>query len=224
MNKELIKKYKAEFDHFINDGKLLYRSDRTDFRWTPVEYGSLFAANCNDVIDIIINDEYSEFRKALAEGKIVQYNPKCSIHDRWDDIPKGNSLSPTRAATLKNYRIKPDEPKFEVGDWIINTKPPYNFGKEPSKPFLVKQDWIDHIKKYGKTYGGNTANTGELDNFILWKPRPGELVCYGIDKDQLHVGRYSHQESDGHAIENISHLVYDIAPVVFDLSPYKDNS
>lgn len=113
MNKELIKKYKVEFEHWLNEGKVCYLNKR-DNVWINdiVEWGMHY-----EKVIIVIDDEYVEFRKALAEGKTVQYNPLMSNHDRWDNIPVGNKLSPTKCDSIKNYRIKP-EPKFKVGDYV----------------------------------------------------------------------------------------------------------
>ena len=80
MNKELIKKYKAEFDHWLNGGELLYSyiddkllwksMDEIDKNTYPVYIRNPFQLSEHHII--IINDEYVEFRKALAEGKIVE--------------------------------------------------------------------------------------------------------------------------------------------------------
>ena len=107
MNKQLINKYKLEFDHWLNGGKLLCYTEVdgpyyevTDEKWDFV---------CD--IGFIINDEYSEFRKALAEGKAIEYLGQSS--NLWHEVPEPDfSLHPTC------YRIKPDEPKFKVGDFV----------------------------------------------------------------------------------------------------------
>ena len=107
MNKQLINKYKHEFDHWLNGGKLLCYTEVdglyyevTDEKWDFV---------CD--IGFIINDEYSEFRKALAEGKAIEYLGQSS--NLWHEVPEPDfSLHPTC------YRIKSDEPKFKVGDFV----------------------------------------------------------------------------------------------------------
>ena len=80
MNKELIKKYKAEFEHWLNGGELLYSyiddkllwksMDEIDKNTYPVYTRNPFQLSEHHII--IINDEYVEFRKALAEGKTVE--------------------------------------------------------------------------------------------------------------------------------------------------------
>ena len=107
MNKQLINKYKPEFDHWLNEGKILYKHTNSNAWWNeePWSYSSSY------VTAIIINDEYVELRKALAEGKTIEYLGQSS--NLWHEVPEPDfSLHPTC------YRIKPDEPKFKVGDFV----------------------------------------------------------------------------------------------------------
>ena len=121
MNKQLINKYKHEFDHWLNGGKLLCYTEVdgpyyevTDEKWDFV---------CD--IGFIINDEYVELRKALAEGKTIQIYDVIEQHlsDRtfdkfgWRDF-KSFTSSSSFSKTPDLYRIKPDEPKFKVGDFV----------------------------------------------------------------------------------------------------------
>ena len=115
MNKELIKKYKKEFDHWLNGGSTLLGIRNlvsSTIRWYPSISDPFEEESTSGELLVIINDEYIEFRKALAEGKIIQINN--SKPETWIDID---------ADKLANYnpsflRIKPDEPKFKVGDFV----------------------------------------------------------------------------------------------------------
>lgn len=121
MNKELIKKYKHEFDHWLNEGKILYKHIHSDvwYNEDPWDYSPDY------IIAIIINDEYSKFRKALSEGKTIQIYDVIEQHisDRtfdkfgWRDF-KSFTASSSFSKTPDLYRIKPDEPKFKVGDFV----------------------------------------------------------------------------------------------------------
>ena len=66
MNKELINKYKLEFDYWLNGGKILYKHTNSNAWWNeePWSYSISY------VTAIIIKDEYVELRKALAEGDL----------------------------------------------------------------------------------------------------------------------------------------------------------
>ncbi len=184
MNKSLIKKYKPEFEHWLAGGTILYKH-KNSLAWRTTD---CWDYEIEYVQAIIINDKYVEFRKALAEGKIVQYNfgnygiNRKDFPNTWKDLDTSVGILADRAYP-DNYRIKPEEPQFKVGDWVINTKPPHNFGKEPSAPFCITQDWLDHIKEHGKTIQGNTRITGDLENFIPWQPKPGEW-CWFFDKNK----------------------------------------
>ena len=73
----------------------------------------------------IIDDEYVEFRKALAEGKTIQFNfgnsgpNKTDFPNVWKDLDLSIGILANRALP-ENYRIKPEpeESKFKVGDWV----------------------------------------------------------------------------------------------------------
>ena len=68
MNKELILKYKTEFDHWLNGGELLIRNNDEDIwiNMTEVHWDMN-----HETVSIIINDEFSELRKALCYEKTI---------------------------------------------------------------------------------------------------------------------------------------------------------
>ena len=78
MNKELIKKYKAEFDHWLKNSKcttgnsLLVRywnySKHCYGNYTPVSSNYSWDPANALMPNYVINDEYVEIRKALADG------------------------------------------------------------------------------------------------------------------------------------------------------------
>ena len=98
------------------------------------------------------NDEYAEFRKAQADGKVIQFKSKtvCSLVD----AQKGHTFG--NADVLKDsYCIKPDEPKFKVGDWI--------------------REQSGEIWQLGHT----VIDGSHVDTYCeLWRPQEGEWVCY----------------------------------------------
>lgn len=135
MNKELIKKYKPEFEHWLNGGKLLIKLS-TGWEPVPLDYAWHLTSKL-----IIIDDEYVELRKALAEGKTIQVydviyqhltDPKLDTYG-WKDF-KSFTKSSTFTHSPETYRIKPEEPKFKVGDWVRDGKNIYKF-IEPSSTY-----------------------------------------------------------------------------------------
>ncbi len=153
MNTELIKKYKAEFDHFLNGGELLIRyydyEDREYKEWKEVDRnynwndGSLYKAP-----QFIINDNFSELRKALCDGKTVQAYYK--FNDTWNDI-----IKPEFKDNVSNYRIKPEEPKFKIGDFV--------------------RDIISG--KVSQVNNEDIAN-GKYSQVTKWEPSPRELCWF----------------------------------------------
>ena len=174
MNKELIKKYKAEFDHWLNGGKLLQKQINLAI---PAEWEE-FLEDWDWPIDkliVIINDEYVEFRKALAEGNTIQYYECIYQHemdvnlDRYDWLDwKSATHSSSFTKTLK-YRIKPEEPKFKVGDWVVN---------KTSKQRIVKK--ITSIYSDTVTVGDTEVgiNVMLINDLELWKPEKGEYCWF----------------------------------------------
>ena len=108
MNKELILKYKTEFDHWLNGGKLRHKAYG---KWEQTN--NIWSCRTADIAAVIIDDEYVEFRKALAEGKTIQHISATT--GEWVDFNKGFKLTPsyTFLATPEYYRIKSDRHKFK---------------------------------------------------------------------------------------------------------------
>ena len=133
MNKALIKKYKAEFEHWMNGGKLLIKMS-TGWEPIPLDYTWHLTGKL-----IIINDEYVEFRKALAEGKIVEFKHHQVGYDEWEIVTPEHlfqSVVPGR-----EYRIKPEEPKFKVGDIVQNFESVYSILDEKTADYLNSNDY-----------------------------------------------------------------------------------
>ena len=165
MNKKLINKYKPEFDYWLNEGKILYKHTNSIAWWNeePWSYSLSY------VTAIIINDEYVEFRKALAEGKTIQ--TYYEFNQTWNDV-----INPTFKDQLKFYRIKPDEPKFKVGDFVTHES--LKITRQITK---VGDDFI-----YFKEGSWALPHVEGFSNkLILWTPVKGEW-CWFWDKCTPH--------------------------------------
>ena len=162
MNKKLINKYKPEFDYWLNEGKILYKHTNSIAWWNeePWSYSLSY------VTAIIIKDEYVELRKALAEGKIVQYLGQNS--NMWHEVPEPNfNLHPTC------YRIKPDKPNFKVGDFVRYIHSTTAIALE-----------INNIN--GNRYYFTNSEMSCLEHELeLWQPKPNEW-CWFWDKCTPH--------------------------------------
>lgn len=186
MNKELIKKYKAEFDYWIDGGELMYLTSFSSTRVTATCVEDLFSNPTNHIKGIITNDEYAEFRKALCEGQAIQYNPNLSMHNRWDDI---TTISPSITDSIKNYRIKPDEPKFKVGDWVTHIDYKTTVGKivEIFNVPNARECYVD----WGCDKGSHWKN-----KLKLWEPETGEY-CWFINGNKIILVKYMSMLEDG---------------------------
>ena len=119
MNKELIKTYFKEFEHWINGGKVLSKYTLLP-EWSDNQTEDIWRIPSKDIskVLIVINDEYVEFRKAMAEGKTVQYQDYFS--KEWLDMKTDHFHGSSDKFYEGVYRIKLDEPKFQIGDWITD--------------------------------------------------------------------------------------------------------
>lgn len=182
MNKELILKYKVEFDHWLNGGKILYASYDLDEKnysaWYELHHDCKWDYNNAYRFKFIINDAYVELRKALAEGKTIQLNEAEKFSDQnrgWVDLSCTSLGSSTNLFPVEYYRIKPEEPKFKVGDWVrVKTGTfEYDGTARISKGVkrLSKSDmWLFNENHY-------KCNP---DNYIEhWQPKEGEWCWVG---------------------------------------------
>jgi len=176
MNKELIKKYQTEFDHWLNGGELLTSIDKIN--WEDVTDNNSWS-NIDRVY--IINDKYIEFRKALAEGKTIQIHN--TFDDSWTDVP-----NPKFTGHKDYYRIKPEEPQFKVGDFVrnanINLIKQYTLSDlEYDKKANHENNWIKWEPQAGElcwfTHDIGVKNVGYLKEFKEISADTSYRDCYG---------------------------------------------
>lgn len=181
MNKKLIKKYKAEFEHWLNGGNVqaFYIKD-DEPKWITDEECIEYEGNDNfshimqnslepDDVLIIIDDEYVQFRSALIEGKTVQYNfgnygiNRKDFPNTWKDLDPSIGILSDRSCP-ENYRIKPDMPKFKVGDWVVHN----GVIKQVTKAVDGLIDSLDN----------QVAVIMKDESLELWEPKDGDLCWF----------------------------------------------
>ena len=148
MNKALINKYWKEFCHWKDDGEVeVFTGLATGNGWTTISHNYLWTSP-NAIL--VISDEYVEYRKALAEGKTVErIYSRGTPNERWQECPIYTEFP------LEDYRIKPDEPEFKVGDYIITP----NHGIRLIHKIDNKNCYYDSV---------NTANKYKMSELRLW--------------------------------------------------------
>ena len=161
MNKELIKKYKAEFAHWLNGGKL--QAKFVNDPWEEATEGIFSFTTINFIL--VIEDEYVELRKALAEGKTIQmYCKYDGVTPIWDDMTEVIK-SIGFVMTKENYRIKPEEPKFKIGDWVRDLR--------DNRVFQINS----------VNFNLNLSITNGV--YIHWQPKPGEWCWFYQSKREI---------------------------------------
>ena len=170
MNLELIKKYEKEFLHMLHGGKVLI-GKKDLVTNTTKWYTSVLNpfVETSESILIVIDDIYSTYRKALAEGKIVEANynkwvfPKIPTK-RWDTMA-GEDFD---RYGIDDLRIKPEEPEFKVGDWITVNGPAGTFTECVSG---INDD----------TYTLSGTDICFKSQATKWEPKEGEICIFWDD-------------------------------------------
>jgi len=173
MNKDQILKYKDAFDYWLGGGDLWCRL-------TTEPKGWIYIPTQNDIFPMgsmaiyVQDDEYVELRKAQADGKTIQFKNIATSHE-WIDIGEGTSYSASFGGDVENYCIKPDEPTFKVGDWVLHT---------PNGQ--VKQLCVLQIR------GITQLNTWR--HYQPWQPKENEWCVFHNGSDQATIARYKVKE------------------------------
>lgn len=116
----------------------------------------------------VISDEYVEYRKALAEGKTIQYKDREGF---WNKIEYK-----LEEYHLEELRIKPEELKFKAGDWV-------------RLPRLE----VDYIYKVTENtvclthFGSIGIYTDTYQNLELWQPKPGEWCWFWNEPSDIPI-------------------------------------
>ena len=185
MNLQLIQKYEKEFLHMLHGGKVLMgkRDPVTNtIKWYPSVLNPF--VEISDNIIIVLDDMYLPYRTALAEGKTVQFfNTKERLYDSskplntWQDIDKIHTKG-----RQSDYRIKPEEPKFKVGDFVryIHTNSP--------KPLRIINI---NCERY---YFENAEIILRVDEIEKWEPKAGEWCIFWDNShtNEAMIARYSY--------------------------------
>ena len=174
MNKQLIKKYKAEFDHWLNGGKVqvFYKKDTLP-RWITDDE----CISCEDIdnfnhilqnslepedVLIAIDDYYSEFRIAMAEGKTIEY---LGYKNEWKNLTE--NCRKLEGIRLEELRVKPERHKFKVGNWVIHN------GKYKRVTKAI-DGYIDSLDN-------KVAVIMKDESLELWEPKSNEYFWYKND-------------------------------------------
>ena len=169
MRKETILNYEKEFLAWckgesillgapasMHEKPLVWREVRDFNDWKPL-----------DTV-YVLNDSYSTYRKALAEGKSIQmlcrYDKMEPIWDDMTEVIKSIGFVDVK----ENYKIKPEEPKFKVGDWVVEI--------HSTTKAQVLELFGNQIRV--KFCYPDAIITTDSSDFIPWVPKKGEYCWF----------------------------------------------
>ena len=179
MNKELIKTYFEEFKHWLNGGNVqVYYKKDDEPKWLTDEECIEYEGHDNfnhimqnslepeDVL-IAIDDYYIKFRKAMAEGKIVEY---LDFKNEWRDLRE--NCRKLEGVCLSRLRVKPERHKFKTGDWVIHN----GVAKRVTKT----------IDGYINSLDNEVAVIMKEESLELWEPEDEKYFWYKNDLVKFH--------------------------------------
>ena len=171
MRKETIIKYEKEFLAWckgesvllgaptsMHDRTLIWREVRDFNDWKPL-----------DTV-YVLNDSYSIYRKAMAEGKIVEAAIGYSTLDGyiWESIEDDKF----HIYGTDELRIKPEQHKFKKGDWVIHNG-------EYKQVTKAVDGYIDSLDN-------QVAVIIKEESLELWEPKEKEYFWYKNDLVKFH--------------------------------------
>jgi len=124
----------------------------------------------------VINDELSEFRRAVADGKQLQILNKLGNKPTWDDRYYDN---PNTLERYHEFRIKSDKPKFKLGDWVKNNE--YGLFQITPSNIGSCNDINNHVGRFKTEH---------------WELRPGEWCWFWGDSKEPLLGQFKYMDSD----------------------------
>lgn len=195
MNRDIIKANKKEFDYWLENGKnsILVKAI---LGWTPLDIDS----NWNlEGYEIVINDKLVAYRKALVEGKKVYTKSgswACDSSDRYTSISEddlninivyyieGITDLVFEAVDSFGYRVKPKEPKFKVGDKIINA--------ENKKVYIFNESDLKTI----------ISNPENYKYDVKWAPTEDEYCWFSNDEVEPFIARFAEMSGNSEIYYN----------------------
>jgi len=175
MTKAQVEKHKEVMLWFINNPeKGVWRRSTCTGGWL-INYKPLFSTN----FIYVQNDEYAKFRKALADNLKVEY--RHTPDKPWRSA-EGIKFEEVDVAC---FQIKPDEPKFKVGDWVTIK------GRNQDNPKQITDIWLNPGTKKYMFSRDDKYNAYYISECIPFKPKfkVGDLVVMthiGCYKESLH--------------------------------------
>ena len=162
MNKKQIELHKDTILWFCENPSLGVWSKHEDLNEWTLSFSPSFFTVCI----YVQNDQFAEIRKAQADSEPIQMKYTSEIH--WSDWGQ-NTIREIHSGCRCQYRIKPSEPVYEVGDWMKH------------------QD--GHIFQADEKFPKDSNEL--IGDFKLWEPTKGELIARKEIFDRWIIEPYS---------------------------------
>jgi len=152
------KKHKEAINWFYEQpkGTKIWEKECGTTKWVLVETPNWFT-----FFDYAINDRYSNERKGIIDGLDIEYK-YIDFTNSWTKWSECTYIETDKKMLIfKDYRIKPNEPKFKVGDFVRVKEAPDNVYK------------IANIDG-NEIYSNDCIVYNTPEQLELWKPKEGE--------------------------------------------------
>ena len=134
MNKEVIKKYIAEFNYWLNGGEVFAH---TDMGWININDSKW---NWEDDIPYVIKDKHFEARKAYALGEEIEY--KCyNTNYKWEPIKDPQFIYEAE------YRTKPKNKTIVLEEWLVTDGKDYWVVQESDREYSSKPTYVKKLSE-----------------------------------------------------------------------------
>lgn len=168
MNKELIKTYFEEFNHWLNGGNVqVYYKKDNEPKWLTDE----------ECIEYEGHDNFSHIMQNSLEPEdvliaidIVQ--KQDYFNKQWIDMKTDDFHRASDTQYQGVYRIKPEEHKFKVGDWVIHNG--------------VTKRVTKAVDGYIDSLDNEVAVIMKEESLELWEPEDGKYFWYKNDLVRFH--------------------------------------
>jgi len=197
MTREQWKKHKNVINWFYNqdDNTKVWVKYHDSEKWSLILYPEWHVES-----KYIINDEYSEFRKALADGKKVEIKAPSA----WVLVTSEEDF---KLGQPEDFRLKPDAPKFKKGDWV-KFKQSYTFGH-----IIRLDDSVEIMENFIIIKRGK--HIIDFKDMQLWIPERGEILWVGDELCKFIKQVESERDYEGKCLRNNqSHYCRTIEPFI----------
>jgi len=184
MTKEQAIKHKSVIQWWLDNPEkgVWYKSIPSQSSWTLNDSPQFHTGSV-----YVQNDEYAELRKQVCDGASVQYRLRAgetptNCAGPWRDARE--DLTFNYITTHYEVRIKPTEPKFTAGDWVVYTG--HTFKGNKYKVTAVLESGYIALQ----TGNGIDPDACKPDRLEPWIPTNGAMVCAYNNIDYIMVQPY----------------------------------